>query len=159
MHGSSSAVVTKIGIRYCRCNELRFAQIVPRSETANFGFMWPEDDANGNREDSVSLCCVGYRERVQQSESTDLGFVFDSFINHIMRKLFLLFAGSFQLFHSRLDLLKVYQAQTAVEHDFTQVQGEIEAELFVIDRVVSTQIEQCIVEVFQCFLELADQEP
>lgn len=70
----------------------------------------------------------------------------------------LLFRRILQVSHPSLQLLQVYVAKTSVEEHLTRIQLEFEAQLFVINVRITPEIKECVVEVDECFFEIADQE-
>jgi hypothetical protein len=63
-----------------------------------------------------------------------------------------------QILQTRISLLEVDVAKTAVEQDLAGVQLELQAQLFVVDVVVATQVQECVVEVGERLLKVAHEE-
>jgi hypothetical protein len=55
-------------------------------------------------------------------------------------------------------LLKVDVAKTTVEKHFTGIEFEVEAQLLVVNVVISPQIQESVIEVSQRLLEVAHEE-
>ena len=63
-----------------------------------------------------------------------------------------------QILHTGFGLLKVDVAETTVEEDFARIQLEEKTELRIVDDLVASKVEECIVEIGQCLFEVAEQK-
>ena len=70
----------------------------------------------------------------------------------------LLLGGKGQILETSLSLLQVDVAETTVEQHLTGVQLKLQAQLLVVDVVVSAQVQQCVVEVGEGLFKVAHEE-
>lgn len=63
-----------------------------------------------------------------------------------------------QILHASILLLKIDVAQTTVEEDLARVELKEQSQLCVVNHCVAAKVEQRVVEVCQCFLEVAQKE-
>ena len=70
----------------------------------------------------------------------------------------LLFGSERQILQTSVSLLEIDVAETAVEEDLAGVQLELQAQLFVVDVVVSAQVQKCVVEVGEGLLKVAHEK-
>ena len=82
----------------------------------------------------------------------------NSLVNHVVVGNDLFLRSVDEILQTSVLLLEVNVAQTAVEKHFTRVQLELEAELLVIDVVVTAEVEQGVVKVGQCLLKVTHQK-
>lgn len=87
-----------------------------------------------------------------------LGLFTNGLINHIMIGDDLLLCGEIQVLHSSVLLLQIDVAQTTIEEHFAGVELELEAELLIVDVVVSAEVEEGVVEVCEGLFEVAHEE-
>lgn len=89
------------------------------------------------------------------AESSYLSLFPDGLVNDVVILHDLLLHGILQVLQARLLLLQVYVAEASVEEDLARVELEEQAELRVIDHVVSTEVEEGVVKVGESLLEIA----
>ena len=70
----------------------------------------------------------------------------------------LLLDGILEILHAGFHLLKVDVAQTTVEENFARIELEQKAQLPIVDQGVAAKVEEGVVEVCQCFLEVGQKE-
>lgn len=135
--GKSCECIGSVG----SCYEARFAEIVLCLEISDLGLVRTIDDANRDGEDSVAL-----------------GFLTNGLVNDIVVLDNLFLDGIPQILKTSFPLLKIDVAKTAVEKHLARVELEEQTELGVIDHCVSAEVEQCVVEVCERLLEIAQEE-
>lgn len=93
-------------------------------QVSHLGFIWPVNDADGNREDGVTLERSTVRRRLSGPKHVGaayLSFIPDRIIDHVMVLHHLLLDGVLQILHSRFHLLQVDVAKTSVKQDLARV--------------------------------------
>jgi hypothetical protein len=63
-----------------------------------------------------------------------------------------------QILHTSIFLLEVNVAQSTVEENLARVQLELQTELFVVDIIVASEVQERVVEISERFLEIAHKE-
>ena len=82
----------------------------------------------------------------------------DGFVDYLMIGSNLFFHGVIQICHAGFCLLQIDVAQSSIEQDFTGEELEFKPQLIIVDEGIASQVEESVVEVCQCFLEVTNKE-
>lgn len=124
-----------------RRHQSGLAEVILLLQILHFCFIWTVDDADGDGEDSVAL-----------------GLFFDSLVDHVVVKDCFFASSEHHVLQTSIFLLQIDVTQATVEEHLARIKLELKSELIVVYPSISTQVQECIVEVCQCFFEVAEKE-
>ena len=93
-----------------------------------------------------------------KSIPTYLGLFLDRLVNDIVVRCDLFLYRIIEILQAWTFLLQIDIAKTTIEQDFARVQAELESKLLIVYVGVSSQVEQCVVEVGQRFFEVTNEK-